>query len=443
MIRTPKLSLSFVLLLVAFLVVGITAFVVHRNVRTDSITSMVENDETIRVLIAFEEDERLVSAQVLFYNPVTNRGGIFDVPRKLGAIFDALDRVDSIAALYRENDVETYKDEVEELLDVSVPFYLVLDGEQLSHVVDLAEGMEVFIADSYQSEAAGVPSGEAGLVGGNDDSDGVEPQSFDERIRTDLIPGTVSSEQEQSPSREVESMLPAGNVVLDGAKARTYLTIAPSGESDGDRIARRLKFGRRFLQMLGENADELRHEQVRPYVSSSFETNLDERSLSALIGRLALLDTSQLIQRRIQGNFRQVDSAGETKELLFPHFEGEWLRQAVRQVEQSIGSTESFAEGADSISVEILNGTSVDGLARRTKELFEGYGFDVVSFDNAEEDEVEYTQVIDRTGEIDTARRTAGIIRATRITSEPLTEDSAVDVTVLLGQDFDGTYVRE
>jgi hypothetical protein len=284
--------------------------------------------------------------------------------------------------------------------------------------------LELFIAESYGRPAAQSASTTAG-----------EAQTATE--------AQTAVESVQAVGSTAGNMLPAGNVVLDGAKVTTYLTASPPGESRTDRIARRLKFTQRFLEMLGESATQLRHEQVAPYVTDSFEKNLDDRSLLALIGRMSLLNTDQLIQRRIQGNFRSVDSAGETKELLFPHFEGEWLRQSVRQVEQSLASGEDFGDQEITISLEILNGTTVTGLARRTKELYEGYGFDVVSFDNADSSDVEHTQVIDRTGNIEFARRTAGIIRATRIESEPLPGESAIDVTVILGQDFDGTYVRE
>ena len=238
-------------------------------------------------------------------------------------------------------------------------------------------------------------------------------------------------------------LLPAGNVTLDGEKVLMYLTSTPPGEPRTERIMRRLQFTRRFLEMLGDNASSLRHDQVAPYVAASFEKNLDNRSLLTLIGQFSLVDTEQMIQRRIQGNFRSVESDGETKRLLFPHFEGEWLRQSVRQVEQSLASGEELAAESITISLEILNGTSVSGLARRTKELYEGYGFDVVSFDNADASDIEHTRVLDRTGNIAVARRAAGIIRATRIESEPLPGESAIDVTVILGQDFDGTYVRE
>ncbi|NBF40406.1 MAG: hypothetical protein GVY14_08310 [Spirochaetes bacterium] len=417
MIRRPKIDLSVVLLLVVAGILAATSVFVYLNLRTDTVSSMVDNGETIRVLLVTEEDGSPISTQVLIYNPRTNRVGLFDVPHDLGAILESLNRVDSISTLYEEGDIDAYRSEIETLLGVSIPFHLVLDTEGLSDVVDLAEGLELFIAESYQMvEASGEVQGSGNEVGASG------------------VP---------SASAAPAVLLPAGNVTLDGEKVRMYLTSTPPGEPRTDRIMRRLQFTRRFLEMLGDNASSLRHEQVAPYVTASFEKNLDNRSLLTLIGQFSLVDIEQMIQRRIQGNFRTVDSDGETKRLLFPHFEGEWLRQSVRQVEQSLASGEEFADESITISLEILNGTSVSGLARRTKELYEGYGFDVVSFDNADASDLEHTRVLDRTGNIAVARRAAGIIRATRIESEPLPGESAIDVTVILGQDFDGTYVRE
>jgi anionic cell wall polymer biosynthesis LytR-Cps2A-Psr (LCP) family protein len=426
-----------VLLLIVVGILAATSIFVYLNLRTDTVTSMVNDGETIRVLLVTEEEGTPVSSQVLIYNSRTNRAGLFDVPHDLGAILEALNRVDSVATLYEQGDVEEYKAEIEELLGVTIPFYLVLDMEGLETVVDLAEGLELFIAESYQ--APGAPIEDTARTGAGAGAGAAAAGASGSSGTADAA-GSAGAVLGSSPTG---ILLPAGNVVLDGEKVRTYLTTAPPGESRTDRIARRMQFTRRFLEMLGEKATALRHDQVAPYVSGSFEKNLDNRSLLALIGRMSLVDTDQMIQRRIQGNFRTVDSNGETKELLFPHFEGEWLRQSVRQVEQSLASGEEVTDEAITISLEILNGTTVTGLARRTKELYEGYGFDVVSFDNADSSEVEHTRVIDRSGNVEFARRAAGIIRATRIESEPLPGESAIDVTVVLGQDFDGTYVRE
>ena len=434
MIRRPKIDLSVVLLLIVVGILAATSVFVYLNLRTDTVSSMVDNGETIRVLLVTEEDGSPISTQVLIYNPRTNRVGLFDVPHDLGAILESLNRVDSISTLYEEGDIDAYRSEIETLLGVSIPFHLVLDTAGLSDVVDLAEGLELFIAESYQVTET---TGDGPSPSDEDDEAGASAAARESGAASD----SFSLPSAASPAPAV--LLPAGNVTLDGEKVRMYLTSTPPGEPRTDRIMRRLQFTRRFLEMLGDNASSLRHEQVAPYVTASFEKNLDNRSLLTLIGQFSLVDTEQMIQRRIQGNFRTVDSDGETKRLLFPHFEGEWLRQSVRQVEQSLASGEEFADESITISLEILNGTSVSGLARRTKELYEGYGFDVVSFDNADASDVEHTRVLDRTGNIAVARRAAGIIRATRIESEPLPGESAIDVTVILGQDFDGTYVRE
>ena len=150
MIRRPKIDLSLVLLLVLVGLLAGTSVFVYLNLRTDTVSSMVDNGETIRVLLVTEEDGSPISTQALIYNPRTNRVGLFDVPHDLGAILESLNRVDSISTLYEEGDIAAYRDEIADLLGVPIPFYLALDTEGLSDVVDLAEGLELFIAETYQ-----------------------------------------------------------------------------------------------------------------------------------------------------------------------------------------------------------------------------------------------------------------------------------------------------
>jgi hypothetical protein len=51
--------------------------------------------------------------------------------------------------------------------------------------------------------------------------------------------------------------------------------------------------------------------------------------------------------------------------------------------------------------------------------------------------------VLDRKGRLDVAKKVADLIRCTRIYSKPdPLMDQAVDVTVILGKDFDGRYVK-
>ena len=96
------------------------------------------------------------------------------------------------------------------------------------------------------------------------------------------------------------------------------------------------------------------------------------------------------------------------------------------------------------IGVEVLNGTNVTGLASRTAQLFQSYGFDVVSVGNADNSQHGETVVLDRKSRLDLAERVADIIRCRRYhTSMDPNLDVAIDVTVILGKDFDGRYCEE
>mgnify|MGYP006303594947 FL=1 len=131
------------------------------------------------------------------------------------------------------------------------------------------------------------------------------------------------------------------------------------------------------------------------------------------------------------------------EELLFPHFEGEWLRQSVRQVRENLASIDAVRDEAIVVRLEILNGTTVSGLARRTKELYENYGFDVVSFGNAESNDVEETVILNRSDDPGIADRVADIIGADIVRAEREEGiEYSVDATIILGKDFDGTIVR-
>ncbi len=393
--RSKPIDRGLIIVGLILLVIGGTVAVLSSQLRSDDITSVSENEGMIDTLLVVDAGEELLLIEALMYHPETGKSALVTVPPHTGAIIERLGRVDRIDTLYRMGDMEGFRGEVEKLLGTPLPFYVVVDVEGLSDLVDLVEGVEVFIAGNY---------------------------------------GTADT----GPTL----MLPAGNVVLDGAKVWDYLLFEDPGETEIERIERRQVFIRRLLWEVGSKAEYLSHRQVTPYFVRSVETNMDRRSLLSFSESLARLDVNRGISRRVQGNERLVEIAGSRDTLLFPHFEGQWLRETVRQVRESLATDESVRDENVVISVEILNGTAVNGLARRTRELYESFGFDVVSFANAESTGIEHTVVIDRTGNTALAERAAEIIRASRVVSD-VAPDVSADVTIILGRDFDGTYVRQ
>ena len=235
--------------------------------------------------------------------------------------------------------------------------------------------------------------------------------------------------------------IPSGDVILDGAKALEYLRYRSEGEREREPIARRQKMIVSLLEELGNNHAVLSGESESRLLMSQLATNIERRAFVSLVRELDGLESDRMITRQIEGVWREVSTGDEAELLLFPHQEGRWLEESVRQVVENLASEESIRDENIVIRLEILNGTDVSGLATRTAELYRSYGFDVVAVGNAQSNEVEQTLVVDRVGSEIFARRTADIVRATTVESEPEPQ-AAVDVTVILGKDFDGRYVR-
>lgn len=378
-------------------VVLVTAAFLYLQLRTDEIAEAVRQGETLRSLLVLEDEQgNAEHIYVYIHNTATHRGALIDVPANLGSIIDSLQRVDRIDVLYETGGAEPLKNRVASLVDREIPYYITLTEDSLRSLIDLLGGIQIFIVESFEQ------------------TEGSEPV-----------------------------LLPAGNVVLHGNKALTYLGYQVEGESELERVGRRQKFMESFLASISDNVDFLLHEEVFPYLDGYLGTNLEERALHSFLTELTNLDAGRLVHRRVQGTTRVVDTQAGREPLLFPHFEGQWLKETVRQVERSITSDEALRDEDVRLSLEILNGTTTSGLARRTKELFEGYGFDVVSFGNAESNQIRNTVLIDRRGQPDQARRVAEIIRAERIVTDVAAAESEADVTIVLGRDFDGTFVRE
>ena len=387
------LNTTVVFLLLVVVAVVTTVLLLYTRLRTDEISTAAADGEVIRTLVIAAEDERPFLAFLLFFHPETQRAAILDIPGSVGAVLRPLGRVDRIDAVFASEDVSAFRHEIETLTGVPVSVSLVLSREQLIDFVDLLGGIELFIVDDYRR------------------------------------------------SDESAVAIPVGNVRLDGRKAIDYLQMNDQFDSDLEATARRQAFIQALLREIQRNADLLVHSEVVPIRDRLVATDADRRAVTSLFRLLGEMEADRLVRRRVQGTIRSVEVAGVPQRLLFPHFEGQWLKQSVQQVEQSLASAEDAAIDQVAVSIEVLNGTLTSGLARRTSELFENYGFEVQRFGNADSDGIERTLVVDRRGVGDLAQRVAQVIGAHSVVTE-VTPDSDVDVTLILGSDFDGTVVR-
>lgn len=104
--------------------------------------------------------------------------------------------------------------------------------------------------------------------------------------------------------------------------------------------------------------------------------------------------------------------------------------------EQQIVTTSNISNH-DQIQLEVLNGCGIDGVAEEYTEYLRSKNFDVVNMGNYFSYDVDYSLVIDRTGNLNSAK---GVAEALGIESnkiaQQINDDYLLDVTVIIGKDF-------
>jgi anionic cell wall polymer biosynthesis LytR-Cps2A-Psr (LCP) family protein len=403
MIRSKIDASPLLLVLIGILLLGggLSAFLI---LRSNPVEEALSGDRVINILFVIEKDEKPLCSYVLLYYPATKRAAVFDIPGELGLIIQRINRVDRIDTLYDSHRIAPFENEIEKLLELDISYSIVFTLENLGKIVDLIEGVEIFIPSAVEIY------------------DGEEPILF-----------------------------PAGLIRLDGDKTRTYLTYELP-EEDRDLVRfRRQRFFLGLIMGLGEKNEFLKNPRVAHIYFSQLKTGMDQHGQSRLFDEFAWIDTDRISIQSISGINREV--SGQT--LLFPHYDGSLIKEIVRQ---TLGTLTRQVEGALTervFTVEVLNGTVATGLAGRTAELLRGFGYDVISIGNAERNDYEYTEIIDRSGYEDIVKTFAEVIRCENIRYEPsMSGDTGADIdlnpqnfeykadfTIILGRDFNGRYV--
>jgi len=391
---------AFLLILIVLLLVGGIVFAAS-YLRSDPILEFLEEDRVISTLFVIENNEKPLCSYVLMYYPATKRAAIFDIPGSLGLIIQRINRVDRIDRVYDPRRITPYTNELEKLLGIDIPFSIVITLENLGKITDLIEGVELFI-----------------------------PSPVDE-FQNEYI------------------MFPSGITYLDGDKARIYITYELPEESSDMAVYRRQRFFVGLIKRLGVQNSLFKNTQIAGVFNSLLKTGIKARAQNALFEKFAGIDTDRINIQSVSGNVREVSG----QPLIFPHWDGNLIKEIVRQTLTSLVQPSSETMGDRIFTVEILNGTTVNGLAGRTAELFGGFGYDVISIGNADRNDYENTVIINRTGLQDMVLAFGEVIRCTNVrTDSPNPDDEEIalniqnlnyqaDITLIIGKDFNGRYV--
>jgi anionic cell wall polymer biosynthesis LytR-Cps2A-Psr (LCP) family protein len=369
--------------------------------RSNPVEDAVSSNRVINVLFVIENEKKAVSTYVLMYYPVTRRAAIFDIPGEIGLLLAKVNRIDRIDSIYDSSRLGLYQNEIEKLLGIEINFSLVITKENLASMVDLLEGVEIFI-----------PS----------------PVSY--RDGDTLV------------------LFPSGMTILDGDKASVYATYSLPFEERDMEVFRRQRFFLGFLDREIQMNERLKNPDAAKMFFSLFKTGMNRRTLMLLFNEFVYIDTDRINIQSISGNMQEISG----QRLIIPHWNGDLVKEVVRQTLASLTRDIEEQIAGQSLTVEVLNGTAVNGLAGRTAEMLRSFGYDVISIQNADNSNYEDTVIIHRSGSDSMVNEFAGIIRCTNIrrelnSDEPednlLNPEYKADLTLLIGKDFNGRYVTE
>ncbi len=391
-----KINRGAIFLICIFIVLIAMVVALFFLVQTDTVAEVLKNDELVKVLLVVHDGDTAITTDVLVYYPVSKRGAVFDIPGNTGAIYSSLGRVDRIDQVYKECGIASYCQEVEKLTGASIPFTMEINLDDFSYIADLLGGLGVFI-----------PS----------------PVDYVEN--------------------DVHYLLPSGSVTLDGDKVCTYLAYELPTDTATDIQERKQNIIVAFISALNSNKSGLVNKRRFSPFSQAIVTNIEDDDEYSLLSQIASIDGERLMPQTVLGNEETVDD----EVLLFPYYNGQYVKDVFKRTTTALVSASGTI--SDRVYVlEIQNGTSKQGLARNTGVILQGAGYNVLSMINADSNEVEETCIIDHIGNAEDAKILADFIQCENIITEEIRDDdelevnSMVDFTIILGNDFDGRYVR-
>jgi hypothetical protein len=391
----------FLLAAILILLAGGVVFVAF-TLRSDPIEEALLGDRVINTLFILDKGGKPLWSYVLMYYPATGRAAIFDIPGEVGLIIQQINRVDRIDTVYDRYRLKDFESEIEGLLGLDITFSVIIDEANLGKIVDILEGVEIFIPSPVE-----IFEGENSIL------------------------------------------FPSGVIRLDGDKALRYVVYELPEEDPEMASFRRQRFFLSFIKRLGEMNETLKNPQVNAVYRLFFDTGMNRHTRLRLFSEFARIDTDRTNIQAVGGNSREV--SGQT--LLFPYYDGGLIKDIVRQTSGGLIRPPDEAISERVFTVEVLNGTAVNGLAGRTAELLRGFGYDVISIGNADRSDYEKTEIIDRSGYEDVVRDFGEVIRCRNIRSEvPVTDNLDMefnlqnleyrsDFTLIIGRDFNGRYV--
>ena len=364
----------------------------------EKIKSAFNNGKIISFVVSGINSQKLVKGCfAFFFNSASNRVTVVSILPKTYIKFGKNNYHTIEESLVKKISYDTFKESISGLLGMSIDYYIFIDKDNLVKLIDMIGGVEIF-------------------------SDGVK--NIEQNVN-----------------------IPSGLTLLDGDKSVEYLSfyLPEDKESRYEQLSRNEKLIRGFLKLKDDFNEAFTEKIVTSLFYRLINTDMTVNDLKIFYGEIKKrfnekkYDYSKGSESIVLYCDRKEDVPGY-KYIYIPKKNGNWVRGELKDSIENL-KKEFLPDDSTKIVLEILNGTEIIGLGARTKEYLATYGFDILEVGNAESNKMQNTVVIVR-GSEQKAEKVADLIRCKRITKDEPYPDKKIDVTLILGLDFDGKEVK-
>ncbi|WKC77393.1 LCP family protein [Borreliella valaisiana] len=385
------------LVLIVLIIASVVIFFI-RSSKKELVYFELNTKSNISFLFIVEDPNRnLVSMQEIFINIKTGNLGFLDIPIHTG-YEDLRGNISWFKDLYKKNSFNNFLSKIYTQLSHESDYYIRFQKENFVKLIDYLGGVRLLVKNP------------------------VKIYSFEDSI-----------------------LIPSGTSNFDGDKAYDYLRYF----NDVNQFEERVEFFKEFFKKLLFQISDFGIENDNFFkIYSMLDTNLSEVVFKYIVKNYKI-NNDKIISINIKGQeeiFK--DNDNNLIKVVFPYYGGAILKESVEKLNKELVN-----EGLQEIvKIVVLNGTKVVGLAKKTANIFNSLKFKVLKFGNADKNSYKNTLIINNSDNLEMAVRVGEVIKASNI--KPISEvqtkrlleldnlDINPDVIVVLGDDFDGRYVK-
>ncbi|MBB6212892.1 LCP family protein [Borreliella californiensis] len=387
----------FFLFLIVLIIASVVIFFIKSS-KKELVYFELNTKSNISFLFLIEDlNKSLVSMQEIFINMKTGNIGFLDIPIHTG-YEDLKGNISWFKDLYKKNSFNKFLSKIYTQLSHESDYYIRFQKENFVKLIDYLGGVRLLVKNS------------------------VKVYSFEDSI-----------------------LIPSGTSNFDGDKAYDYLRYF----NDVNQFEERIEFFKEFFKRLLFQISDFGIENDNFLkIYSMLDTNLSEVVFKYIVKNYKI-NNDKIISINIKGQeeiFK--DNDNNLIKVIFPYYGGAILKESVDKLNKEL-----INEDAEEIvKIVVLNGTKVVGLAKQTANIFNSLKFKVLKFGNADKNSYKNTLIINNSDNLEMAVRVGEAIKTSNI--KPISEaqtkrllefdnlDINPDVIVILGDDFDGRYVK-